>query len=179
MIQLTLATTMGGVAILLAVLFWFMPRLTRQDLYFAVTVPAGFRDEPQGKSILRRYRIELIRVSAVLFTAFVAGIVWLGVGFVPGGFFIQLVAWFIVFYRARQRALPYAVPPTMIRDFTPALRSFLVAGRLHWDRSFCWLHAPRTCGFRGQKRLRVLPATGVVTTSQTVWLLTVSSVPTS
>src|SRR5260221_5383038 len=116
MIQLTLATTMGGVAILLAVLFWFMPRLTRQDLYFAVTVPAGFRDEPQGKSILRRYRIELIRVSAVLFTAFVAGIVRLGVGFVPGGFFIQLVAWFIVFYRARQSALPYAVPPTMIRE---------------------------------------------------------------
>lgn len=84
MIQLTLAITMGGAAILLAVLFWFMPRLTRQYLYFAVTVPAGFRDEPQGKSILRRYRIELIRVSAVLFTAFVAGIVWLGVGFVPG-----------------------------------------------------------------------------------------------
>lgn len=84
MIQLTLAITMGGAAILLAVLFWFMPRLTRQYLYFAVTVPAGFRDEPQGKSILRRYRIELIRVSAVLLTAFVAGIVWLGVGFVPG-----------------------------------------------------------------------------------------------
>lgn len=128
MVQLTLAITMGGVAILLAVLFWFIPRLTRQDLYFAVTVPAGFMDELQGKSILRQYRIELILVSALGFTAVVAGIVWLGVGFVPGGYFIQLVACFIVFYRARQRALPYAVPPTMIREAELHARASIIHG---------------------------------------------------
>ena len=128
MIQLTLPITIGGFAILLAVILWFMPRLTRQDLYFAVTVPAGFMDEPQGKSILRHYRIELILVSALGFTAFVAGIVWLGVAFVPGGYFIQLAASFIVFYRARQRALPYAVPPTMIREAELHARASIIPG---------------------------------------------------
>src|SRR5258708_34249521 len=57
-----IAITTGGVGVLGAAVFWFLPRLTRPDLYFAVTVPRPFRDGPEGKSILRRYRIELIVV---------------------------------------------------------------------------------------------------------------------
>ena len=30
------------------VISYLMPRLTRPDLYFAVTVPAEFRDTPEG-----------------------------------------------------------------------------------------------------------------------------------
>jgi hypothetical protein len=63
--HLIIAITIGGIAILYGFILWFMPRLTRHDLYFAVTVAPGFRDEPKGKSILHRYRIELILVSAV------------------------------------------------------------------------------------------------------------------
>ena len=40
--RIIIATTISGVAILYAVLFWFMPCLTRHDLYFAVTVTPGF-----------------------------------------------------------------------------------------------------------------------------------------
>jgi uncharacterized membrane protein len=115
-IPLIISVTISAVGILNAVLFWFMPRLTRHDLYFAVTVAPGFRDDPEGKSILRRYRTELVLVSALALTAVVTGLPWLGVGFVPGGFFVQLVAAFIAFYRARQRVLPHAVPPTAIRE---------------------------------------------------------------
>src|SRR5258708_16087121 len=107
---------MGGIAILNAVLFWFMPRLTRRDLYFAVTVAPAFREEPEGRSILGRYRAELIFFSALALAACVAGIAWMWVGFVSTGTFLQLVASFIAFYRARQRVLPDAVPPTMIRE---------------------------------------------------------------
>jgi hypothetical protein len=64
MVHLVITFTIGGIAILNAVLFWFMPRLTRRDLYFAVTVAPAFRDEPEGRSILRRYRAELIFFSA-------------------------------------------------------------------------------------------------------------------
>jgi hypothetical protein len=64
-IHLIIAITIGGIVTLYASLLWFMPRLTRRDLYFAVTVPPGFRDEPESKSILRCYRIELILVSAL------------------------------------------------------------------------------------------------------------------
>jgi hypothetical protein len=62
---LIIAVTISAVGILNAALFWFMPRLTRQDLYLAVTVAPGFRDSPEGKSILRRYRTELTLVCGL------------------------------------------------------------------------------------------------------------------
>jgi uncharacterized membrane protein len=116
MVRPVIMFTIGGIAILNAILFWFMPRLTRRDLYFAVTVAPAFRDEPEGRSILGRYRAELIFFSALTLTAFVTGSAWFGVGFVSTGTFLQLGASFIAFYRARQRVLPHAVPPTMIRE---------------------------------------------------------------
>lgn len=115
-IRLIIAITIGGIAVLYALALWFMPGLTRRDLYFAVTVAPGFRDEPGSKSILRRYRIELTLVSALALVVFVTGVTYFGVGFVPAGLFVQLAASFIPFYRARQRVLPYAVPPTMVRE---------------------------------------------------------------
>lgn len=115
MIPLIIALTISVVGILNAVLFWFMPRLTRHDLYFAVTVAPGFRDDPEGKSILRRYRTELMLVSALALTAVVAAVSWLGVRFACG-FYVQVAASYIAFYRARHRVLPHAVPPTTIRE---------------------------------------------------------------
>ena len=72
--QVIVAVTIGGIALLNAAILWFMPRLTRPDLYFAVTVPPGFRDEPDGKLILGRYRRELIVVSVLALIVFV--ILW-------------------------------------------------------------------------------------------------------
>ena len=151
MIPLIISVTISAIGILNAVLFWFMPRLTRHDLYFAVTVAPGFRDDPEGKSILRRYRTELVLVSALALTAVVIGLPWLGVGFVPDGFFLQLVAAFIAFYRARQRVLPHAVPPTAIREaeLNGGSRIIPGGGWWRWGRSSCLLLAPRTCGFTG------------------------------
>lgn len=116
MIHLIIAVTIGGIAILYAALFWFMPSLTRRDLYFAVTVRPGFRDQLPGTSILRRYRMELILLSVLALVASVAGIVWFGVGFVSAGLLIQVATSFVAFYRARLCVLPYAVQPTMIRE---------------------------------------------------------------
>jgi uncharacterized membrane protein len=115
-IQTIVAVTIGGIAILNAAILWFMPRLTRPDLYFAVTVPPGFRDGPDGKVILGRYRMELILVSVLAFIVFVAGTALIGIGFAPAGPMIQVVAGFIAFYRARNRVLPRAAQPTMIRE---------------------------------------------------------------
>jgi len=128
MIHLAIAFSMGGYAILIAVLFWFMPRLTRPDLYFAVTVAPGFRKKSEARSILRRYRVELVLLSALALALFVAGIVWLGVGFVSVGSFIQLIASFIAFYRARERVQPYAVPPTMVREADLHARVRIIPG---------------------------------------------------
>ena len=116
MIHLIIAVTIGGIAMLNAALFWFMPCLTRRDLYFAVTVAPGFRDQSQGISILRRYRMELIPLSGLALVVFVTGIAWFGVGFVSAGLLVQVAVSFIAFYRARLLVLPYAVQPTMIRE---------------------------------------------------------------
>ena len=114
-IQILIAVTMGGMAILMAAVFWLMPRLTRPDLYFAVTVPPGFRDVPEAKSILRQYRAELIVLAVVSLIVFVAGVIWFGIGFVLVGYMIQVISGFLAFYLARRRTLPYSVSPTMIR----------------------------------------------------------------
>jgi hypothetical protein len=113
---LLIIVTIGGVALSHAVVCWFIPRLTRPDLYFAVTVAPGFRNDREGESILRRYRVELVLVSAAAFTAAVAGVLRVGVRFVPGGYFLLLTSTLIPFYRARQRVLPHAVLPTTIRE---------------------------------------------------------------
>ena len=115
-IQILVTATHTGVGVLCAVLLWLMPRLTRPDLYFAVTVSPAFRDGPEGKSILRRYRIQLIIVLVLAFLLFVAGMVRFGIGFIAAGLLIELAAAFIPFYLARQRVLPHAASPTTIRE---------------------------------------------------------------
>ena len=115
-IQFVLAATIGALVILIAAILWFMPRLTRPDLYFAVTVPPEFRDGAEGKSILQRYRTELVLASVLALALFVGGVVWFGIGFVSVGHLIELLAGFIVFYRARRLTLQYAVQPTTIRE---------------------------------------------------------------
>src|ERR1700732_197088 len=114
-IQIIIAISIGGIGILYGILFWFMPRLARHDLYFAVTVAPGFRDQAEGKSILSRYRLELISAYVLALVAFVPAIAWFRASFVPG-LLIELLASFIVFYRARQRVRPFAVAPTTIRE---------------------------------------------------------------
>jgi hypothetical protein len=39
---------------MIGVVLYLLPTLTRQDIFFAVTVPAGFRGTEEAKGILRR-----------------------------------------------------------------------------------------------------------------------------
>jgi uncharacterized membrane protein len=110
------AVTIGGFAILHAVILWFLPGLTRRDVYFAVTVAPEFRDRPDGRAILHRYRIELAVFSAFAFAAAFAGVRRLGVAFMPLGLVLLRAGSFAGFYRARQRVMRYAVAPTTIRE---------------------------------------------------------------
>jgi uncharacterized membrane protein len=155
-IELIVAITIGGIAVLNAVILWLMPRLTRPDLYFAVTVPIGFRDEPAGKSILKRYRTELVLVSLIALLIFIAGVAWLGVVFASQGSLLEVFAGFIVFYLARKRTLPYAVSPTVVREaelrghdrvipggWIAALGPFIL---LAVCAGYLWLHGGETHG---------------------------------
>lgn len=105
-----------AVATVLMVTHWLLPRLTRPELYFAVTVAPGFRDGAVGRSILRRYRRELSAVFAVTLAllaacALTAAFSWDGLVLL-----LQIGASFGVFYRARGLVLPCAVSPTSVRE---------------------------------------------------------------
>ena len=151
-IYVIISVTIGGIAILYVTVLWFMPRLTRPDLYFAVTVPPGFRDEPDGKLILGRYRTELILVSLLAVLVFSAGVAWVGVRFIPTGQLIVIVAGFVAFYRARNRVLPHAVRPTTIREAELREHDWIIPGGwlaasgpfvlMAVCAGYLWIHGP-------------------------------------
>lgn len=113
--MLLVSTTALALVSLTAILSWFLPRLTRPELYFAVTVPAAFRDGAEGREILRRYRLELTLGSAVtLVAAFV--LPRLNALLAPLAVYAEWIALFVVFLRARRHVLPYGVAPTSVRE---------------------------------------------------------------
>ncbi len=65
--QQALMTTaiMASMSVLLGALFLVMPHLTRQDLFFGVTVAGTFRSTPDARSILLRYRTWILVATAV------------------------------------------------------------------------------------------------------------------
>jgi uncharacterized membrane protein len=114
--------------VLSAIAHWLMPRFTRPDLYFAVTVAPGFRDSADGRSILRRFRGEIIGVSVPALA--LLGALALTSAFVlaPLALVLQLGAYFAVYYRARRRVLPHAVVPTTVREAQLGRRSRRIPG---------------------------------------------------
>jgi uncharacterized membrane protein len=97
-----------------------IPRLTRPDIYFAVTVPPEFRDSAEGGSILKRYRVEV-----TIFGVLALLIVLAAIG-IPqpnrqalvtlAGLFLQGIGVFFAYYRARGRVQPHAVAPATVRE---------------------------------------------------------------
>ena len=111
-----------------AVAHWLVPRFTRPDLYFAVTVTAAFRDSTEGRSILRRYRGELIGVSVPALSLLGTLALTSALPLAPVVLLLQLGAYFTVYYRARRCVLPHAISPTTVREAQVGKRSRRVPG---------------------------------------------------
>jgi len=96
--------------VLLAVILHYMPLWRRQNLWFGVTVPKGFRDTAEARQILRQYRIRVWVLSAIAaligLLASTRSLVWL----LPGAILVSTFASIIVFAMARSRTLPYSTP---------------------------------------------------------------------
>ena len=88
-----LATAWGAIIIVsTALLLYIMPRLTRPEIFFGVTVPHGFRDSKAGRGLTRIFRALVWMVTVVAFAILLVGrgrnpgvvmsasIWWLGVG---------------------------------------------------------------------------------------------------
>ncbi len=117
-----------ALGILSALAHWFMPRLTRPDLYFAVTVTPDFRDSAEGRFVLRRYRRGLIGVSAVALSLLGALALTAALPLAPLALLLQLGAYFGVFYRARRFVLPHTVAPTTVREAQVGRRARVPGG---------------------------------------------------
>jgi uncharacterized membrane protein len=106
-----------GLSLLISFL---IPRLTRRDVYFAVTVPPEFRDSAEGGSILKRYRVEVIFFGILALLIVLAGMRIREpnrqVAVTLAGLFLQAMGVFFAYYRARARVLPSAVAPATVRE---------------------------------------------------------------
>jgi len=91
-------------------LFHMVPRLTRPDLFFAVTIAPEFRRASGGQRILRRYHaIVWSATLAAILIELAAGMPLAAVLVLGGGFLWALVS-------AHGRALAYAVLPSPILE---------------------------------------------------------------
>ena len=102
------------------VMSYLMPRLTRPDVYFAVTVPPEFRDSAEGCSILKRYRVEVTIFGVLALLIVLAAILIPEPNYLMlvtlAGLFLQGVGVFLAYYRARGRVLPHAAAPATVRE---------------------------------------------------------------
>lgn len=113
-----------GAIALVALFLSLLPKLTRPQIYFSVTVISDFRIRREARSILRCFRAEIwvhtaIGIMIVLLSSRsrmdslrVFGPSW------------QLVGALFAFLRARSQALSHSTAPSLIREAALAPRQF-------------------------------------------------------
>ena len=111
---------MAFVIVFCLVLYYLVPRMTRPEIYFAVTVPSEFRDSAEGWSILKRYRVEVAIASLLALLVVLAPARASDSGnalsLTLGGICLQGAGVFLAYYRARRQVLPHAIAPATARE---------------------------------------------------------------
>lgn len=114
---------LGGLILMIAVLFHCLPEITRRDIFFAITVDPAFRTSGEARRILWQFRIAIWANSIIAI-----GIVWAGtasgIEWIPlTGVLWQVAGMLPVFLRARKQTMAHAIAPTLRREATLAPRS--------------------------------------------------------
>jgi uncharacterized membrane protein len=113
--------------LLVAILFHFLPEVTRRDIFFAVTVDPSFRRTREAQLIVRKFRIAVWIHSALAAAIVLAGFALQNPVVSPWipliGIFWQLAAVLAAFLRARNRAMPQAASRTTQREAELAPRA--------------------------------------------------------
>jgi uncharacterized membrane protein len=95
------------------------PRISRPDLFFAVTVNPSFRRSPEGREILRRYDWSVLAVALAALLLITIAPLRTPAGLlvvVLGTLVLELAGWFGAFVAARRRTLPHHVEPAAERE---------------------------------------------------------------
>jgi len=123
---------MAFVVVLCLVIGYLMPRFTRPDVYFAVTVPPEFRDSADGWSILKRYRLGVVVFSVAALLVVLAGTRLREANYMAaaalGGLCLQGIGVFVAYYRARGQVMPHAVAPATVREAALVPREIQLPG---------------------------------------------------
>jgi uncharacterized membrane protein len=126
--QILFGVLMLAVAVLVATVFWSLPRWSRPGIFFAVTVVPSFCDSPEAARVLRSYRIQAMAHIVIGFAVIVAGAraeravllilgtLWLAVG--------PLIA----VARAHKKALPHAMAVPTVREASLTPRTAQLPG---------------------------------------------------
>jgi len=103
---------------MLSVIALLAPRLSRPDLFFAMTVDPSFRNSSEGREILRRYDGGVVIISVLaLISAMTIQISAPRFAFGQVGVvFLELTGWLAVFNAAHRRTRPHHVAGTTLRE---------------------------------------------------------------
>lgn len=101
---------------LVGILLYLLPVLTRPEIFFAVTVPAGFRGTAEAKAILRRFRAALLVHTAVAAALTAAGFALHHLWLLLAGLYWQCFGAFLAFRSGRRQVLPHAAAPSHVRE---------------------------------------------------------------
>ncbi len=115
--------------LLCVAVFWWAPLWSRRGLFFSVTVPGSFRDSPEGRAVLSRYRRGLLVLSLLALGAFVgvmATSTSLWAWQVP--YLFYLVGACVLFSRIRGEVMPFQVAPSGRREASLVPRSASLPG---------------------------------------------------
>ena len=132
-----LAFLFAGIIILLWVLFVYLPRWTRPDIYFGVTVRPEFRKTPQAAQVQRRYRLH-VAFHSLIGLAMVAGSLLVPstsawpMALLPMGVFWQIGGQIAALVAARRVVLGYAAAPASAREAALQPRRYTLAGGWWW-----------------------------------------------
>jgi uncharacterized membrane protein len=129
---LTVGEAIGTFLVVLVVfvgaLFFWLPRLARRELFFAVTVPADFPASDRGQEILRGYGAAMVVVTILAAAIALWGTAASGLWLALAAPFVEIAGCFAAFLRARRRTLPFAVLPTPEREARLAPRHIRLPG---------------------------------------------------
>lgn len=115
---------LGGLILMLALMFHYLPNITRRDIFFAVTVDPAFRASAVARRILRQFRIAMWLNSIVA-----VGVVFAGAAreneWIPLiGILWQVATMVPAFLHARKQTMRHAVVATTHREAVLAPRSW-------------------------------------------------------
>jgi Family of unknown function (DUF5808)/Protein of unknown function (DUF1648) len=107
---------------LIGLMAWITPHLTRPDLFFGVTVQPWLRSTPEGRGVVRRYRL-WIAANTLIALGIVFGLrnVSAPLGSLLGTAW-QILGGYAVYAGARHWVLPHSTAPTTLREADIALR---------------------------------------------------------